>query len=84
MKIMKGKLSIYRGKNHAMINFDWLIKDKWVMIYFDWLRKKLWVMIHSDWLIKKTLNAMDNMSMSCVLFIWCKVNVYNKDRDRDI
>jgi len=27
----------------------------------------------------KTLNAMDNVNMSCVLFIWCKGNVYNKE-----
>jgi hypothetical protein len=26
---------------------------------------------------------MDNVKMPCVLFIWCKVNVYNKDKDKD-
>jgi hypothetical protein len=24
----ENKLSIYRGKNHGMINFDWLMKTK--------------------------------------------------------
>jgi len=39
MKIMKKKLSIYREKNHDMINFDWLMKTKFVMNHFDWLLK---------------------------------------------
>jgi len=39
MKIMKNKLSIYREKNHDMINFDWLMKTKCVMNPFDWLIK---------------------------------------------
>jgi len=40
MKIMKNKLSIYRGKNDGMINFDWPLKTNCVMIHFDWLIKK--------------------------------------------
>jgi hypothetical protein len=53
MKIMKNKFSIYREKNHGMVNFNWSMKIKCVMIHFDWLIKKKWVMIQFDWMIKK-------------------------------
>jgi len=36
------------------------------------------------WLVdRKALNAMNSVNMSCVLFIWLKVNIYNKDKDKD-
>jgi len=55
MKIMKNKLSIYREKNHDIINFDWLMKTKCVMNHFDWLIKSnnLSTMRESDREIKR-------------------------------
>ncbi len=70
MKIMKSKLSIYRRKkNHDTINFDWLMKTKWVMIPF-WLANKKEMIQDAFWLVdRKTLNEKKNLKVPRVLLL---------------